>query len=230
VDPIPVGEAANRLFGSDNRDFTVVTVAQDTILTEFDLTALQGAEKFPYVAFERCYAPMTALKIGEENGHSILAVPFGATGYKTYLVQEGSYTVLPEAEYRKIYTDATQTGNLINAVSLYKFPYLSSLLTVADMPRGAKVTLLGEVTQLDHAYYEVAYTTENGEIKTGFVPKNYVLLFDGRTPTSETVTYGNTEDDTDSVNRLTYILLGFAAIGILTDFLLLYKPKKFNDD
>ncbi len=102
--------------------------------------------------------------------------------------------------------------------------------TVTDMPRGATVTLLGEITQLDHAYYEISYTTENGENLTGYIPKNYVLLFDGSSTAPETITYGNTEDDTDAVGRLTYILLGLAAIGILTDFLLLYKSKKSNNE
>ncbi|MBR2623251.1 MAG: hypothetical protein IKD15_03400, partial [Clostridia bacterium] len=90
-------------------------------------------------------------------------------------------------------------------------------------------TLLGEVKKLNHEYYEVSYKAENGETVTGFIPKNYVLLFDGSVPTSETVTYGNTEDDTDTVWRFAYISLGFGAIGILIDFLLLRKSKK-NDE
>ena len=229
VNPIPVGEAANRVFGAENRNFTIVTVEQDAILTEFDLSALQDATEFPYVAFERCHTPMTALKIGEENGYAILAVPSGAVGYRTYLVLNSSCKELPATDYRHAYTQPYKTGTLTNAVSLYKFPYLSSLLTLTDIPRGATVTLLGEVKKLNHEYYEVSYKAENGETVTGFIPKNYVLLFDGSVPTNETVTYGNTEDDTDTVWRLAYILLGFGAIGILVDFLLLRKPKK-NDE
>ncbi len=230
VNPIPVGEAANRVFGADNRDFTIVTVEQDSILTEFDLSALQDATEFPYVAFERCHTPMTALKIGEENGYAILAVSSGAIGYKTYLVLNSSCEELPAADYRSAFAEPHETATLTNAVSLYKFPYLCNLLTVTDMPRGATVTLLGEVKKLNYEYYEVSYQTESGETKTGFIPKDYVLLFDGSIPTTETVTYGNTEDDTDTVWRFAYILLGFGAIGILVDFLLLRKPKKNEDE
>ena len=227
INPIPTGDVAERIFGADKGDFTVVTVAKDAILTEFDLSALQGAQHFPYIAFERCPTSMTALKIGEENGYAIVAIPTGTIGYKTYLVLTDAVETVEH--YRETYTE-TRAGYLTNAVSVYKFPYMNSLLTTADLPRGATVALLGEVTQLNHDYYEVSYTAENGETVTGFIPKNYVLLFDGRTPTSETVTHGNTEDDQDTVWRFTYITLGFVAIAILVDFLLLYKPKEKDED
>lgn len=230
VNPVPVGDAAESIFSAENHDFSVVTVAKDAILTEFDLSALQGATEFPYVAFERCHAPMTALKFGEENGYSILAVPAGAVGYKTYLVLNASCEESPLTDYRITYAETDKTGYLTNGVSIYKFPYLNNLLTVADLARGEQVTLLGEVTKLNHDYYEIAYTAENGETVTGFIPKNYVLLFDGKNPVSETVTYGNTEDDKDTVWRFTYITLGFVAIGILLDFLLLHKPKETDEN
>ena len=38
------------------------------------------------------------------------------------------------------------------------------------------------------------------------------------------------EDDTDSVGRMLYILLGLGAIGILTDVLLLRKSKETDED
>ena len=103
-------------------------------------------------------------------------------------------------------------------------------MTVETLQSGAKVTLLGEVTKLKRTYYEIAYTTENGEVKTGFVPKAYVNLFDGTSPTAQTVTYGETADDSDSVWRFAYIILGFGAIGILVDFLLLKKPKETDEN
>lgn len=227
IDPIPTGNAAERIFGADNRDFMVVEVAIDAILIEFDLSALQGAENFPYIASERCHTKTTALEIGREEAYSIVAIPTDTIGYKTYLVLTDSCTEI--TDYRKNYTEQT-TGHLTNAVSVYKFPYLNAMLTVADLPRGEAITLLGEVTKLNYEYYEIAYTAENGETVTGFIPKDYVLLFDGKTPTAETVTFGNTEDDKDTVWRFTYIALGFVAIGILVDFLLLRKPKDTEEN
>ena len=227
IDPIPTGDVAERIFGADSRDFTVVEVAKDAILIEFDLSALQGAQNFPYIASERCHTNTTALKIGEEGEYSILAIPTNTIGYKTYLVLNTSCA--NANDYHAEYTE-TKMGYTTNEVSVYKYPYLNQLLTVADVPRGASVTLLGEVTKLNYDYYEISYTTENGETVTGFIPKDYVLSFDGRTPTSETVTYGNTEDDKDPVWRFAYLTLGFVAIGILLDFLLLHKPKETEEN
>ena len=99
-----------------------------------------------------------------------------------------------------------------------------------EMPRGAKVSLLGELQQGNRTYYEIAYAVENGEVKTGYIPTAYVNLFDGTDPAFQTVTYGETADDTDAVGRLIYILLGFGAIGILLDVLLLKKTKETDDN
>lgn len=230
VSPIPVGDAENQIFGADNREFALVTIQEDAILTEFDVAALKGATEFPYIAFERCQEPLTALKIGEQGGYAILAVEQIPTGYKTYLVLDTSCVALSEADYRIPCTEADKIGYLTNEIPLYKFPYLTDLLTVETLQSGAKVTLLGEVTKLHRAYYEIAYTAENGEMKTGFVPKAYVNLFDGTSPTAQTVTYGETADDSDSVWRFAYIILGFGAIGILVDFLLLKKPKETDEN
>ena len=227
VSPIPVGNAVECIFGADNQTFSLVTINEDAILTEFDVTVLQGATEFPYLAFERCYTPFTALKIGEEAEYSILAVARGATGYKTYLVRTDDCTPLAETDYREPYAE---TGYLTNDISLYKFPYLTELLTVAKMPRGAKVHLLDEIKLLERTYYEIAYTDENGEVKTGYIPTVYINLFDGTDPAVQTVTYGETTDDTDAVGRLIYILLGFGAIGILLDVLLLKKSKETDEN
>lgn len=230
VNPIPVGDAADRIFGEENREFSVVTVATDSILIEFDATALKDATQFPYVAFERCQAPLTALKLGEESGYAILSVAQEQTGkYKTYLVSDSACTDLEKSEYYTAYPEQQPTGYLTNGVSLYKFPCLTELLTVGAVERGDTVVLLGEVDQLDHAYYEVLYKTENGET-VGYIPKAYITLFDGSTPTSETVTYGETETHSDEVWRLAYLILGMGAIGILVDFLILRKPKPDQRD
>ena len=229
VNPIPVGNAVECLFGADNQGFTLVTVSENTILTEFDVNALQGATDFPYLSFERCDAPVTALKIGEEERYSIIAVADGATAYKTYLVETVACETVATEEYRTAYENET-TGYLVNAVSLYKFPYLSELFTAAELSRGAQVTLLSEIRLPDRTYYEISYVDENGATQTGFIPTAYVNAFDGTNPLSQTTTYGDAEDDFDAVGRLAYILLGLGAIGILLDFLLLKKPKETDEN
>ena len=100
---------------------------------------------------------------------------------------------------------------------------------VTELPRGAEITLLGEIHQLERTYYEIAYVDENGVTQTGFIPTSYVNQFDGTDPLTQTTVYGEAEDDTDSIGRLIYILLGFGAIGILLDFLLLKKPKETDE-
>ena len=229
VNPIPVGNAVDCLFGENNQTFALVSVRENAILTEFDISSLQGATTFPYIAFERCDAPFTALKIGEEERYSIIAVANGAIGYKTYLVETSSCETIAEEVYHTALTEPYKTGYLTSAVHLYKFPYLNDLLTVTELPRGAQITLLGEIHQLERTYYEIAYVDENGVTQTGFIPTSYVNHFDGTTPLSQTITYNDAEDDTDSIGRMLYILLGLGAIGILLDFLLLRKPKETDE-
>ena len=89
------------------------------------------------------------------------------------------------------------------------------------LPRNAKITLLGEITQLDHEYYHIAY----GEY-TGFVPKSFVSGLSASPPQSTTEVYGETDNNDDGAFRLTYILLGTAIIGILADYLLLKNKRK----
>jgi hypothetical protein len=228
VNPIPIGNAIECLFGADNEDFTLITISENTILTEFDIYALQGATDFPYLSFERCDVPVTALKIGEEDRYSIVAVANGAASYKTYLVETVACQTVADEEYHTLYTN--EPGYLTNAVALYKFPYLNELFTVAELPRGAQVTLLCEVRLPERSYYKISYADDNGVTQTGYIPATYVNTFDGTNPLFQTTTYGETEDDLESVGRLTYILLGLGAIGILLDFLLLRKPKETDEN
>ena len=225
VNPISVGNAAELIFGEGNAEFSVVTVEDNSILIEFDVAQLKTATKFPYVAFKRSPETQTALKLGEESGYSILVAQDFRTGaYKTYLALNSTCAALPETEYKTVYEES-KIGYLTNDVSVYKFPYLKELLSTAKLTDGDAVTLLGEVAQLDHAYYQIAYTNQNGELKTGYIPKSYVTLFDGSTPIPETVISGKTETDDDGVWRVAYLILGFGAITILVDFLILRKPK-----
>ena len=151
-----------------------------------------------------------------------MAVAKETGGYKTYLVTTATCEAVTDY-YAPAETE--QTGYLTNDVALYKFPYLNERLTVAEITRGSYVTILGEVKKLNRDYYEIAYQTENGERVTGFIPTAYVNAFNGADPLLQVETYGETEDDHDSVGRFIYLLLGFGAIAILVDFLLLKKPK-----
>ena len=97
---------------------------------------------------------------------------------------------------------------------------------MSRLPRGSRIVLLREIDKLDHAYYHVSYTDENGAVQTGYIPKAYVNLFDGTPPIPEQAVYGNTNSNKDALYRLVYLILGFGAICILTDFLILRKHEK----
>ena len=186
---------------------------------------MQGKQNFPYLAYERKAEELTALKMDETDEYNILAVFDNAQNeYHTYLVLKEFCEPLLSSEYHQSY-EQSKTGYLTNAVSLYKFPYLCELLTVNALPRGGQVTLIGEIGELDHEYYHISYIDEKGEEQLGYIPKSYAVLFDGLPLVSEQNAFGATESNTDAVWRLTYLLLGFAAVCILTDYLLLRKKK-----
>ena len=131
------------------------------------------------------------------------------------------------------YTETYQTGKtgyLTNAVALYKFPYLTPLLTVETLDRGTQLTLLGEVDKLDHAYYQVSFTKADGTIITGYIPKSYITLFNGAPLPKEETTFGATESNEGAPQNLVYLLLGFGAICILTDYLLLRRKKDEDEE
>ncbi len=223
VNPIPVGDAVEHIFGEENTEFSLVEVESDSILIEFDVTALKTATQFPYIAFERCYEPTTGIKLGEESGYSILAIPQEKTGvYKTYLAPNGACSAIAQADYLTAY-ETPLTGYITNDIPLYKFPYFDELFSLGALKRGAEVALLGEVRGLERGYYKVLVPTENGD-KIGYIPKAYATTFDGRTPAAEQVSFGE-EPAQNELWRSVYILLGFGAICILVDFLILRKPK-----
>ncbi len=231
VKTIKVNGVDEKIFENANAEFTVVKTSENALLVEFDLQALGGAEHFPYLSLERGSEERTALKIGETERYYLLAEYNQKAGaYKTYLALRSSCTPLNAGDYRTEYsTEEQKTGYITSAITLYKFPYLTELLKSGELERGAMVTVLGEINELDHTYYHVAFESENGEIKTGYIPQAFVNDFSGLPPKSETIEKGETESDLDSVGRLAYLLLGFAAICILTDYLLLRK-KKGGDD
>ena len=231
VKTIKVNGADEKIFENASAEFTVVQTSENALLVELDLQTLGGAEHFPYVGLARGGAQKTALKIGETDKYYLLAeYDQSANAYRTYLALISSCTPLDADDYRTEYPlEEQKTGYITSAITLYKFPYLTELLKSGELERGATVTILGEIEKLDHAYFHVSYKTENGEIKTGYIPQAFVTDFSGLPPKSETIEAGETESDLDSVWRLAYLLLGFAAICILTDYLLL-KKKKGGDD
>ena len=192
---------------------------------QFDIYALQGAEYFPYLGYDRRSGSFSAIKIGEAGEYNLLAVfEKEKNEYNNYLVLKTACTAYSADEYRTQYETA-KTGWLTNGVSLYKFPYFCDLLTVGNdkLPRGGQVSILGEIHRLDHAYYRVEFTSENGEKTTGYIPQVYANLFDASPEQTQTENFGAPESDFDSLWRLAYILLGFAVIAILIDYLILRK-------
>ena len=211
------------LFSDSQAECAVVKTTENALLIAFDLSTTKGALYFPYLSYLRSETELTGLKIGETHGYDILAVyDKEAQVYTTYLTRPAFVTtietVTPYEEERQT------TGYVTNAIRLYKFPYLTDLLTFADVPKNAQVKLVGEMNELDYEYYYVAYT--DGETtKYGYIPKAYVTSFNGAPPETTTETYGERTASEDSLWRMTYILLGVAAILVLTDYLIL-RPKK----
>ena len=229
VKTIPVNGADELVFAQAEAEFVVVETQENALFIAFDLPALQGAEFFPYSYYDRMETPRTALQISRTDDYAILAVfETAENAYRVYLVANDEINELPADEYRVDYPESEQTtGYLTNAVGLYKFPYLNELLLAGELPRGAQVTVLGEITNLDHDYYRVAYQDESGATHTGFIPKPYANHFDGTIKPSETTHHGASDSNRDSVWRFAYLILGFGAICILTDYLIL---KKRNDE
>ena len=226
VNAIEVENADEQIFSAQSVEIQVVKTLPHSLLVQCDLNALNGANHFPYLAYERRNQPLTALRLGETQAYNLIAVFDEMKGeYSTYLVLKTSCETLSSNDYLVSY-ETGKTAWLSNDVHLYKFPYLTAQLTVARLPRGGQVTLLGEVNGLDNNYYLVEYVNATGEKSQGYVPQSYAALYDAATsPTTETLV-GETEKDADSVMRFVYLILGFAIICILVDFLFLRKKHE----
>ncbi len=230
VTNIPVEDIDKNVFAETEAEFAVVKTKPKTLFIAFDVERLKDAEMFPYLHYLRSEEEKTALKIGEDaQGKYNLIAHFdeNTSEYSTYLVLQSACETLSGEDYRVDYANDEQVSAwLTNSLSLYKFPYLCKQLVVTQsLPRGAEVTLLGEIGELDHEYYRIAYTDSEGNVKTGYVPKTYATPFDASPKESATGQIGETESNLDSVWRFTYILLGFGAVCILVDFLLLRRKK-----
>lgn len=221
---ISVDNADETLFGNGQATCEVVKTSKNALLIAFDLETTQGAQYFPYLGYLRAETEYTGLKIGStQSGYDVVAVYDKQTQtYTTYLTLPAFVTTV---ETVTPYDEENQTvAYVTNAIRLYKFPYLTDLLTFASVPKNAQVKLVGEMNELDYEYYYVAY--QDGETtKYGYIPKAYVTPFNGAPPQTETEIYGDATASEDSVWRMTYILLGVAAILVLADYLIL-RPKK----
>lgn len=225
---IAVNDADDNVF-EDTTEFTLVEIAENTLYIHFDIERLNGATLFPYLRHERKTETRTALKLGETERFNVVAVfEESSRTYVAALVEKSSCVKeIPETEFLKPAEDFTQNqiGYVTNPLSLYKYPYLTDLLTVCEIPKNAQVKVLGEIEELDYRYYRVEYVDENGEVKTGYLPKSYVSHVDARYPETEQITVGDTATDTDSLWRAAFILLGLSAIGVLADYLILRRKK-----
>lgn len=226
VKNIPVDNADKQIFSEGTAEFTLLKTSPHALFVEFDIKNVTDAQTFPYLSYKREDNEYTVLKIGSVSDYHLVALFNTETHrYHTYLVLKTSCQTLDVNEYQTVYPEAERKNAwLSNNVALYKFPYLNPLLTVSHLPRGGKVVLLGEIGGLDHEYYQVSYT-ENGETKTGFIPKSYALFYDPSAEKSQQTEIGKTESDTDAIWRFAYILLGIGAICILIDFLILRKRE-----
>ncbi len=227
VQTIAVENADGQIFASASAEFSVLQTNENTLLVEFDIEKLNGATHFPYLTYSRASQSITALKMGETQTHYVIAhFNESKNAYQTYLVRKTDCTFMAGDTFRTDYAEDKRTLLYVtNDVALYKFPYLTDLLTVTALPRGASVTVLGEIRQLDHEYYQVQYVDENGNTLVGYIPKAFTNPFSGLPMPEHSYQAGAEQSDTDAVWRLAYILLGFGAICILVDYLLLRKKK-----
>ena len=219
------------IFAKETAEFSVVETAENAFMVQFDLHATQGADVFPYQSHGRHTQAKTALKIGATKEYAILAY-FNATThqYENYLVLQRYLTQKPTDEYLDDYSSEEQfTGYLTNEVTLYKFPYLTAMLSVDRMAKNQAVTVLGAINNLDYNYYEVCYVDGDGTEKIGFVPQSYVTPFDASPKPTTSTTLGNPTPSEDSIWRMTFLLLGTAAIGMLLD-LLIFRGLNKKDD
>ncbi len=226
---IPVDNADVRLF-NDPAQFSVILTKPNALIVEYDFEQFNGAEVFPYLSFDRCEDSFTALKIGEAGDYDLL-VTFDdkSNAYKTYIVSSSSCQSVLRTQYETLYEEPYQTGYLTGDASLYKYPFLYRSLVNDELPRGATLTILGEIKMLERNYYYVSCETENGEIVTGYIPTVYLTQTTGEANTTQ-LTYGETSSKTDVYGRLAYLLLGGAAICVLSDFLIIRKLRNKDNE
>lgn len=227
VREIAVNGTDEKIFGNETAEFSVVKTTENAIMVTFDIEKLNGAEFFPYLSYLRDTESRTALKLGETEKYDLIAVYNETTKtYSTALVLKRYCEELPKEDYLKAPVGFTDnTGYLTNALALYKYPYLTELLTVCDLPKNAAVTVLGEIDRLNCRYYYISFADGEGVERKGYVPESYVTSFNGTPPESEIIEYGGRDTDWDSIWRMVFLLLGCASVCVLVDYLILHKKK-----
>lgn len=231
VKNIPVNGLDAEIFDDSAATVEIVKISLSAMLIDFNLSALNEADVFPYLNYSRQTAPQRALKIAAtKNGKHNVLVFYDKVkrDYRACLALVNDCTPLSDEEKKAVCKsyDVAQTGYLSNDIPVYKFPHLSGLPTVIELPRNTKISVLGEVNELDHSYYYVEYKDDTGVTHKGYIPQPYVIDFDPTPPQPETEIYGAKESDKDSAWQLAFLLLGGAAILLLTDVLIFRLIRK----
>lgn len=194
LNTILVGGADKEIFSAKAAEVEVLRTRADTTCIAIDVAAMPDAAYFSYIGHGRIGEGHNALKLGETlSGYYVVAIYDEINRvYNAYLVNPEQCDPVPETEYLKEATEDFPAGKayLSNDVALYKFPYLSDSLTLADLTRGTEVQVLGKLdfNGLDHNYYYISVTV-NGRTYTGYIPTGYLMEFNGILPEEETVTY-----------------------------------------
>ena len=229
VRSIPVNGADAPIFSEESARFSVVRTNPNSLFVAFDFETLNGAEFFPYLGYSPgiadSYRPQTGAKRSFTTSWRSLTKT--AALIRRRSCSKSSCEELPEEEYLKEpvgFTDGK--GYLTNGLSLYKYPYLTDLLTVCSLPKNAEVTVLGEIDTADYRYYYISYTDGGRNRKDGLCPetlRHAVRRFPGAVP--QPANFGGKGVDWDSIWRMVFLLLGTASICVLTDYMILRRRK-----
>lgn len=224
---IPVNDCAEEIFSETEPTFSVVETQIGALFIRFDLERLDSASCFPYLSYDRETQSRTAIRLSETDGYSVVAVFDERTkNYTTALVLSDFCREIPRSEFLLPADDFENgVGYVTNAVSLYKYPYLSDLLTVTTIGKNAPVTVLGKIDELDYGYYYVSVVAADGTSVTGYLPQAYVSEFNASPPETQFKEFGGEKTDPDAIRRLIFLLLGGAIICVLADYLILKKKK-----
>ncbi len=161
-----------------------IDIPAGTIGVRTELEPLkEGPACFPYSFYYRTAENVRGVLLAEK-GDYVLVLLYEVSDYdrvftvNLFRVEPELRQPVPEAEY---WQSAQQTRYLTSAVSGYYFPCLHPSLACAELPRGAKVSVLGYAQAPERSYALIEYT-ENGqgmsERETSetifFVPASYL--------------------------------------------------------
>ncbi len=235
VKNIPVNGVDGKIFDDTTTNVEIVRLRNRAMLIDFDLSALSGADVFPYENYSRNEISQTTLKIGETtNGKHAILVFFDTETreYRACLALTTDCFALTEEEKAAHYQtyQTPKTMYVSNDIFVYKFPHLSGLPTMAEPSRNTAIKVVGEINDLDYSYYHVQYTDGDNVTHVGYIPKAYVIAFNPTPPTPETNVYGAKNSSKDDIRRLVLLLLGGTAILLLTDVLIFRAMRKNKEE